>query len=103
MNTCHDMKVMNTFYPSLVDMTKPFEMRLDDRAYRVGDKCMLREVVRSALPEHDTEVEKPWAKSVAVEYTGRACLREITYILTHALFEPVPKGYVILGLKEILQ
>lgn len=57
---------------------KPFEVRIFDRDFRVGDSLFLRE----------------WDG----EYTGRDCYKDVTYVLTDDRF--CKEGYCILGLKS---
>ena len=39
----HELKVWPAYYERLVDGTKTFEVRKDDRGYQVGDVLVLRE------------------------------------------------------------
>ena len=79
--TVHNLKVHTQFWPSLESGEKPFEVRRDDRRYRVGDICALREYNPS------------WG------FTGKGPIeRKITYILTNEDFPiGVPPGFVVLG------
>lgn len=93
----HQVKCWPPFYRAVKDGRKPFELRYNDRDYRVGDILLLREW----LPE----------KGI---YTGSQCGREITYVYPAAewmrdtlCYENPTKGalrdgWVILGLEERL-
>lgn len=73
----HDVKLWMQFYDAVESGEKPFEVRVNDRDYRVGDTLLIRE----------------WSFT-GQEYTGRFCRRKITY-LTEWGQKP---GYVALGL-----
>lgn len=90
----HELKVLSKFFPSLVDMSKPFEIRSDDRHYAVGDTCIFKEI-------HMSEWNGDPDKEDFI-YSGRKCVRRVTYVLSHEMWNMVPKGCVILGLKEVL-
>lgn len=77
----HELKVNPQFWPSLRSGAKPFEVRRDDRKFRVGDTLDLREY------SHD------------FGYTGQRFSATVTYILAHEDFpNGVAIGYVVLGL-----
>lgn len=59
----HDIKAIPMFFEKLVDGTKTFEIRQNDRDYRVGDKLRIRE----------------WNPR-SMEYTGREVGRVVTYL-----------------------
>lgn len=77
----HELKCWPEFYSFLEAGLKPFEARINDRDYQVGDTLFIREFdPRLVIPS----------------YTGRQCRRTITYILDNPAFL-APK-VVILGL-----
>lgn len=79
--TLHKLKVHPQFWQAVKNASKPFEVRRDDRKYRVGDTCELSEY----NPEFGYTLEP------SVGY-------EITYILKHEDFpQGVPVGFVVLG------
>lgn len=59
----HDLKCWVGFFQDVIDGRKTFEIRNDDRGYKVGDVLFLRE----------------WSPDDKV-YTGRNCCRVVTYI-----------------------
>lgn len=76
----HELKTWPKYYKSVKDGSKPFELRKDDRDYKIGDVLILK--------EYDPGTES---------YTNDECTRVITYILKGGLFG-LEKGFVILGL-----
>lgn len=97
----HDLKVWPEFFAPLERGDKLFELRRDDRDFKVGDWLKLREW---APP--DIANAKPGG------FTGARCLRRISYVLRAAdvpnflapgdgvprLDAPLAGGHVILGL-----
>jgi hypothetical protein len=79
----HELKCWPPYYNAVLDGTKTFELRKDDRGFRIGDTVLLRE----------------W--SIENEYTGRQCLRTVVYIASGAAMANfgLERGYVILGIK----
>lgn len=64
--TEHDLKCWPEFFAAILDGTKQFELRFNDRGYAVGDTLRLREW------EPGTE-----------QYTGREARRTVSYMLEH--------------------
>ncbi len=60
----HELKCWPEYFTALVDGTKTFEYRRNDRGFRVGDVLHLRE----------------W-DSITGHYTGREMRRHVTYVL----------------------
>jgi len=75
----HHLKVLPEYYKALGSGDKNFEIRKDDRGYRVGDMLVLNE----------------WSEK---KYTGNFNKRRITYILKDCEKFGLMDGYVILGL-----
>lgn len=73
----HDLKVWPSFFPALLDGSKPFEIRKNDRDFQVGDVLILRE----------------WDQ-MSFQYSGRYVTRHVCYMTE---WEQKP-GYVVLGL-----
>lgn len=76
----HELKTIPPYFEAVQRGIKRFEVRLNDRGYKVGDILLLREY----LPQ-------------TKQYTGRECYREIDYILDDAFVGLIP-GYVVLGI-----
>lgn len=80
----HAVKTWKIFFEPQEKGEKLFELRKDDRPYKVGDYFLSQ--------EYD---------QVKNEYTGKETKYLITYILRNCEFFGLKKGYCILQLKEI--
>lgn len=80
----HALKTWKPFFQPQEDGEKLFELRKDDRPYKVGDKFLSQ--------EYDSQKN---------EYTGRETMYTITYILRDAEFFGLKQGYCILQLKAV--
>lgn len=79
--TRHELKVHPQFWDGIKHGSKPFEVRRNDRHFRVGDICVLREY----NPEHG------YVSQDTVNYP-------ITYVLHHEDFPiGIQRGFVVLG------
>ncbi len=74
----HDLKVWSSYFESLLDGTKNFEVRFNDRDFKSGHYLRLRE----------------WLNN---EYTGRELTKRVTYVLQGGVFG-LETGYVALAL-----
>ena len=74
----HYLKILPEYYRAVEKGEKNFEVRLNDRNFKVYDMLHLKE----------------W---VGEEYTGREILSEVTYILDNADY--CKEGYVIMAIK----
>lgn len=77
----HNVKLLKEYFNSVACGDKKFEVRLNDRNYKVNDKLILNEVIY----ENDLPV-----------YTGRSINTRITYVLNNNNY--LKDGYVILGI-----
>lgn len=75
----HELKIMPEYYEKVLAGEKRFELRKDDRNFKVGD------IIR--LCEHDGR-----------EYTGRDSLYDISYKLDGGKYG-LEEGYCILSIK----
>lgn len=75
----HELKILPKYFNEVRNLNKQFELRKDDRDYRVGDWILLREYENG-------------------QYTGReaGCFR-ISYILRDCTQYGLMDGYCILG------
>ncbi len=81
----HELKTHKIFFEPQKNGEKMFELRKDDRPYKVGDNFLSQ--------EYDPQTN---------EYTGRETMYQITYIFRDdAEFFGLKKGYCILQLREI--
>lgn len=76
--TLHELKIKPIYYDAVVNGEKRFEIRKDDRNFKVGDLIRLQEYDK--------------------DYTGRDSLYEIIYKLNDGEFG-LKKGYCILSIK----
>ncbi len=77
----HDLKTWPEYFAKLRDWTKAFEIRKNDRDYRVGDVLRLRE----------------WNPATE-SYTGEQELRVVCSIIDGPKFG-IEAGYVVMGLQ----
>ena len=75
----HYLKILPQYYMAVENGTKTFEVRFNDREYKVGDILHLQEFVP---PE---------------TYTGRELYREVTYVLDDEAY--CKEGFVVMGFK----
>ncbi|MEK5056036.1 ASCH/PUA domain-containing protein [Niallia sp. FSL K6-0212] len=74
----HHLKIQPEYFDSVSKETKSFEIRKNDRNYKVGDVLLLQEYLPSEA-----------------KFTGRVLDRKITYITDYVQQE----GYVVMGIK----
>ncbi len=79
----HELKTWREYFVDVFSGIKNFELRKNDRNYKVGDELLLK--------EYDHIKEK---------YTGRILHRRIDYVL-HGGHFGLEEVYVILGLSKI--
>ena len=75
---CHDLKILPQFYEAVISGRKKFELRKNDRDFKVGDTIKLRE----------------WSNG---RYSGRETTYRIGYMLQD--YEGLDGNYVILGIE----
>lgn len=76
----YELKTETAYFRPLLDRKKNFEIRKNDRGFRVGDWLKLREIYENG------------------RYSGREVLREITYVFSDEEYG-LKDGYCVLGLK----
>lgn len=76
----HTLKILPEFFDASFSGKKTFEIRVNDRDFKVGDIILLK--------EWDGE-----------KYTGRQMAKRITYILQNAEQYGLMPGYCILSLE----
>jgi len=74
----HELKTLPQYFDAIREGTKIFEVRRNDRNYRVGDILALNEYANG-------------------EYTGRSCVVWVDYILLNSEYSK--EGYVIMSIK----
>lgn len=80
MNDIHELKILPMWFNAVVNENKNFEIRKNDRDYKVGDMLILKE----------------WNNG---EYTGREVWRQIQYIYYGNGEYGLDKEYCILGVR----
>lgn len=79
----HALKTLPEYFDAVWQGDKKFELRENDRNFKVGDYLALNE----------------WDGN---EYTGRAQLVKVTYILKPNLLMNCPSGYVIMSIESVM-
>jgi hypothetical protein len=105
MTQTHELKTWPEFFEEVRNGNKPFEYRLNDRDYKVGDVLHLREWVPPTdeqafdAPKAETPEYDAWAEKF---YTGRDLWKRVSYVLEPTRFGPTGKqikhDMVVLGL-----
>lgn len=72
----HELKILPEYYQAVIDGLQIFEIRYNDRNYRVGDVLVLKE----------------WDGENGM-YTGRECKKQVMYITNYAQQD----GYVVMA------
>ena len=80
MSEVHHLKTVQPYFYDVISGRKTFEVRKNDRNFKVGDMLMLEEYI-----------------PMGARYTGIVSPYEITYILDSP--EYCKAGYVVLGIK----
>ncbi len=75
----HGLKILPKYYEAVATGNKNFEVRKNDRNFKVGDYVYLKEFENR-------------------RYTGRGAFRVITYVLTSEEFEGIADGYCVFGM-----
>lgn len=84
----HHLKTWRDPFAALLDGSKRFEFRRDDRGFQVGDILVLRE----------------WDHEMLL-YTGREFFAQVTYVLREepgAVAFGVPEGYCVMSIVPVL-
>lgn len=79
----HVLKITPQYYIAVLERRKTFEVRVNDRPYRVNDDIILQEYIAEGEGK----------------YTGRIWHGRITYILDDPWY--CKRGYVIFSIAEI--
>ena len=75
----HELKIQSEYFEVVNNKTKTFEIRKNDRNFKVGDKILLREIDSCG------------------RYTGGISWWKITYMTDYAQQE----GYVVMAIEEL--
>lgn len=94
----HDLKCWPPFFQAVVDGTKTFELRKDDRHYRVGDILLLREWEPVGTAIRARGVLDP----LSGVYTGRRHAVRVTYrLLPNEMMPGLTAGYTVLAITNV--
>lgn len=77
----HELKILKPYYEAVKAGDKTFELRKDDRPYKIGDTLILREIGAGNKP------------------TGRTIEKKVGYILRNCPEYGLDNGYCILSLR----
>ena len=91
-NKVHFLKTLNPYYGDIEDGSKCFDIRKNDRKFRLGDYLILREFIPRIGPGIPA---KP-----AGRYTGAEIIKRISYIFPGGQFG-VKEGHCVLGLRDL--
>lgn len=84
----HQLKTVQPYFDDIWENGKNFEVRRNDRNFKVGDVLML------------LEYDPSKANDTGDGYTGMCITAKITYILNNPQY--CKEGYVILGIEIVL-
>ena len=76
----HELKILPQYFKEVSNGNKTFELRKNDRNYKIGDTLLLLEFNNG-------------------HYTGNYCNRKITYILLNYHPYGLAEGFLIMAIK----
>lgn len=122
----HYLNIQSVYFAAVLDGTKPFDVRREDvRRFETGDVLLLQEWQNVPLTEGEeaqltVKIMQTWerfhvdgneeARSAAlraafgarrVAYTGRICVRKVTYVLRDPDGDWLQPGIVVLGIRPV--
>ena len=86
----HELKIKHEYLVEIALGNKTFELRKNDRDYRVGDLIRFIDIKQSNSDKHDCDI-----------YIDEDTLYKITYILKDVPEYGLDKDYCILGIKKL--
>lgn len=88
----HELKTINPHFTNVWDGKKDFEIRKNDRDFKIGDLLWLREYTSCYDEENDCLIS-------GGGYSGREILADVNNILiTENTFEGLSLGYIAMGI-----
>jgi len=95
--TTHYLKTWPEYYKAILTGAKTFEVRKNDRDFKVGDILVLQEW-------DPTEPKDHVQPTGPIGYTGRSYRAYVSYVLhaTGPAYKAIEEGYVVLGIIEAL-
>lgn len=88
----HELKILPKYFKDVVEGNKTFEIRKDDRDYKVGDILILK--------EYDLSNLRKITEGNYTHYTCKKIVKKISYVLKDIPEFGLKEGYVLLGIKE---
>ena len=88
----HELKILPQYFKSVKEGAKTFEIRTNDRGFKVGDTLLLKEWYKGDTDYKD-DIYTP------CHYTNNEITKEITYIYEGEEYG-LKKGWCVLGLKD---
>lgn len=82
----HQLRTLPEYFEAVISGNRTFEVRKNDRDFKVGDFLALNELTENPVNEDGDRKE-----------TGRCCLVEVMYILDNPTF--CQTGQIIMGIK----
>lgn len=101
----HELKTWPIFYNAILDGTKTFECRKNDRDFKVGDTLVLKEFDPEA-PVYTSNCKsgncRPPRKTgmTTPKYTGRQITKQVSFVLKGEEFG-IKDGFAVMGLSNI--
>lgn len=80
----HELKCWPQYFRDVIRGIKTFEIRLNDRNFKIGDQLILREY-----------------GMLYNEYTGESLTVEVMYILLDDKLHGLEEGYCIMSIKKV--
>ena len=96
--TKHNLKLNDRYFDAVLNGIKTFEIRKDDRGFRVGDTLEMYRVNDNGLyvskdGTYASNEKGAWLEPIQMK---------VTYILTHADFPAgIPEGYVVMNIEKV--
>lgn len=100
--TKHELKLDNLYFDAVANGIKTFEIRKDNRGYRIGDTLVLYRVGVDGKYMSDLKVEgRRLTEDKPSVWTNRIEVK-VKYILTHDDFpDGIPAGYVAMSIEKV--
>lgn len=89
----HALKCWPRYFNDIASGKKTFEIRLNDRNFKVGDHLVLLEFDPGGIVDDDQNTSKP-------VFSGNTIVTEVVYIVVGGQFG-LAEGYVVMGIKVV--
>lgn len=88
----HELKILPIYFKAVLEDKKLFEVRKNDKDYKVGDTLVLKEYCPAGTNICGDIAEWDF-------FTGKAIMAEVTYVLKGGKYG-LDKDYCVLGIKK---